>query len=232
MNKVVIVTGAGRGIGKAIAIGLSRAEFTVIATARSLDGLKDTESRLEGDHMIAECDITNWDDCEKLVSQIVAKYGHIDALINNAGGMYVKSSLLDSTKEQIDSVFDTQVKGTAYITKALLGQMAQQKSGKIYTITHAGYRMPEFIDVGNPKTLHLASLFGKAALADMVSLEAKNYGVQSIPVFIRWVASELDIDDALPADSKANHPKEVADAIIESLNSNEDEKEIMIVPNQ
>lgn len=230
LNKVIIVTGAGRGLGKALAIGLSRAGFTVVATARTKDKLKELESRLKGDYLIEKCDITDWDDCDELVKKVVGKYGQIDVLINNAGGAYVKSTLVDSTKEQIDSVFDTQVKGTAYMTKAVLTQMARQKSGKVYTITHLGYRMPEYIDAGNPKTLHLASLFGKAALADMIALEAKSYGVESIPVFIRWVASELDIDDELPTDSKANHPSEVVEAIIKDLTRGESQKEIRIIP--
>lgn len=230
MKKVVIITGAGRGLGKALTIGLSRAGLAVVPTARNQDQLKELESRLKGDYMLEKCDITVWQDCEKLVKKVVDKYGQIDVLINNAGGVYVKSSLLNSTKEQIDSVFDTQVKGTTYITKVVLTQMAKQKSGKIYTITHIAYRLGEAF-YGTPlKTLHLASLFGKAAVADLVAVEAKNYGVQSIPVFIRWVASELDIDDKMEPGKKANHPNDVTEAIIADLSSNKEVREIFIKP--
>ena len=133
-------------------------------------------------------------------------------------------------KEDIDSVFDTQVKGTAYITKAVLTQMARQKSGRIYTVTHYAYRIgiephdPAVV----PKTLHLASLFGKAAIADLVALEAQNYGVRSIPVFIRSVSSNLDIDDKRDPNKKSNHPNEVTDAIIKDLSSEKSSKEIII----
>lgn len=230
MNKVIIVTGAGRGLGKALTIGLSRVGFIVVATARTKDKLKGLKSRLQNDYLLEKCDITVWRDCEKLVKKVVDTYGTIDVLINNAGGAYVKSSLLDSTKDQIDSVFDTQVKGTVYITKAVLTQMAKQKTGKIFTITHAAYRFGESL-YGSPlKTIHLASLFGKAAVADLVAVEAKNYGVQSIPVFIRWVASNLDIDDKIDPTEKANHPNEVTQAIISDLASKRKSKEIVIRP--
>jgi len=230
-KRVVIITGAGRGLGKALAVGLSRAGFAVVATGRNTKDLQELKRRLNNDSIIFKCDITVWGDCQKLVKDMVKKYGRIDVLINNAGGKYVRTPLLESTKDDIDSVFDTQVKGTVYITKPVLDQMAKQKSGRIYTITYSPYRLGlSLLDPSKPKTLHAASLFGKATVADVLALEAKNYGVQSIPVFIRWVASELDIDDPVDPDSKANHPKEVVEAIRKDIVSEKDTKEIMINP--
>lgn len=230
-KKVVIITGAARGIGKALAIGLSRANFAIVATGRDIADLKQLQLRLSSDHMIKKCDITVWDDCQKLINGVVKKYGRVDALINNAGGRYVRVPLLESTKDDIDSVFDTQVKGTMYMIKSVLDQMAKQKSGKIYTITYAPYRLGlPSDDVQKPKTLHTASLFGKAAIADVVAIEAKKYGVESIPVFIRWVASELDIDTPIDPKEQANHPLEVVDAILKDLKSEKKTKEIFISP--
>lgn len=230
MKKIIIVTGAGRGLGKALAIGLSRAGFTVVATARSKDKLGELGSRLVGDYMIEKCDITTWGDCTNLVDKVVNKYGQIDVLVNNAGGKYVRTSLLDSTIEDIDSVFDTQVKGTTYMMKAVLAQMSKQKSGKIYTVTHLAYRLGKDLYGSPVKTLHMASLFGKAAVADVVAVEAENYGVQSVPVFIRWVASELDIDEKIDKEKKANHPNDVTKAIIDDLSSKKSSQEIVILP--
>lgn len=230
-KKVVIITGAGRGLGKALAIGLSRAGYIVVATGRNVSDLEQLKSRLNENSTTQKCDITVWDDCQTLVRDVINKYDRIDVLINNAGGKYVRSPLLESTKEDIDSVFDTQVKGTAYMTKSVLDQMAKQKSGKIYTITYALYRLGlDLLDQQKPKTLHAASLFGKAAIADVVAVEAKNYGVQSIPLFIRWVASELDIDDPVDPKERANHPSEVAQAILRDLKSRKMTKEIFIHP--
>lgn len=231
MKKVVIVTGAGRGIGKALAIGLSRSGLIVVATGRNTSDLNKLKPRLTGDYLIQKCDITVWEDCQKLTKDVIKKYGRVDVLINNAGGKYVRTPLLESTKEDIDSVFDTQVKGTMYMIKSVLDHMAKQKAGKIYTITYAPYRLGlPSDDVQKPKTLHTASLFGKAAIADVVAVEAKKYGVQSIPVFIRWVASQLDIDDPVDPKEKANHPKEVVDAIAKDLQSKKKTKEIMVQP--
>ncbi len=109
--------------------------------------------------------------------------------------------------------------------------MSKQKSGKIFTITHVGYRLGiDSNEQKSLKTLHLASLFGKAAIADLVALESKNYGVDSIPVFVRWIASELDIDDKGDPNMKANHPKEVVSAIVANIVSKKDVKEIFIKP--
>jgi NAD(P)-dependent dehydrogenase (short-subunit alcohol dehydrogenase family) len=230
-KKIVIITGAGRGIGKALAIGLSRSGYSVVATGRNVTDLQQLETRLPSDHLIQKCDITVWEDCQKLIDNVIQKYGQIDVLINNAGGKYVRVPLLESTKEDIDSVFDTQVKGTAYMIKLVLDQMAKRKSGKIYTITYAPYRLGlHLIDRPKPTTLHTASLFGKAALADLVAIEAKNYGVASIPVFIRWVASEMDIDDPEDTKKKSNHPLEVVNAILKDLKSEKVSKEIFVNP--
>ena len=227
-TNVVLITGAGRGIGKALAIGLSRAGYTVVATARETTDLDQLDSRLTSEHLLERCDITSYEDCQSVVKAAVEKYGRIDVLINNAGGKYVKTSLLESAKEDIDSVFDTQVKGTAYMIKCVLEQMAKQKSGRIYTITYAPYRLG--LHLLDQKTLHSASLFGKAALADVVALEAKNYGVHSIPVFISNVASRVDIDDPVDPAEKSNSLSEVVDTILSDINSGKETKEIFVTP--
>jgi|SRR3990167_1566151 len=232
-KKVVIITGAGRGIGKALSIGLSRAGYIVVVTGRNISEIKSLKTRLLSDYMIHKCDITIWEDCQKLIQDVIKKFGRIAVLINNAGGKYVTVPLYKSTKEDIDSVFDTQVKGTTYMIKSVMDQMVKQKFGKIYTITYAPYRLGLPQDFGKkPKTLHAASLFAKAAIADIVALELEKYGVQSIPVFIRWVASDLDIDDPKDPKEKANHPAEVVNAILNDIKSNKKVKEIFINPHK
>jgi len=217
-NKVVIITGAGKGVGKALAIGLSRSGFDVVATTRNTAEIQQFSKRLEGNFSVLECDISKWGSCRKLIGQVIKKCGKIDVLINNASG-WVDKSLLKATKEDIDSLIDTTTKGTAYITKLCLQQMVKKKSGHIFSLLTSSYR--HGIGSYNNKVLtpYYTAKFGTSGMSEALKHEASKHNVKVTSVYLGSIASDLDIDDAEEKLHKKHgikrvHVKSVVESVI------------------
>lgn len=131
MKKTAIVTGGGRGIGFAIARQLGEDGFNVIIVGRSkkedyADNFKQLED-LSIDYIYIQGNISSADDRERIVTQSVARFGGIHALVNNAGvAPNVRNDLLDMTEESFVRVFDINTKGTMFFTQHIAKQMISQ----------------------------------------------------------------------------------------------------------
>ena len=135
-DKVALITGGGRGIGRAIAIGYAAEGAKVVITARSqdqLDEVTDVISAQGGDVLAVQADIRNRAEVENLVQQTVEKYGQIDILVNNAG-INPRGFFLDTTDEEWDEVWKINVMGVVHCCRAVLPIMQQQGSGNIINI--------------------------------------------------------------------------------------------------
>ncbi|KQW31168.1 short-chain dehydrogenase [Rhizobium sp. Root274] len=127
-QKTAFVTGASSGIGKAAALALARAGYRVIGTSRkAVPG----EVR-EGIRMIA-CDVTSDASVAAAVAVMLAEFGHIDLLVNNAG-YAVSGAAEESSVEQVQALFDTNFLGVVRVTNAVLPIMRQQGHGRILNI--------------------------------------------------------------------------------------------------
>jgi len=142
-NKVAIVTGGGRGIGKAIAIAYANEGAKVIVTATmQKKEIEETALEIKGKAILA--DITKQPDVEKLINSVLKEFGRIDILVNNAarGMKFVNESFMTGPKPfwEADSnnwqmVINTNVNGTFLMTKAVIPQMLKQKFGRIINIS-------------------------------------------------------------------------------------------------
>lgn len=136
-KKVVLITGASSGIGKATAIKLAKEGASVILCARSedeLEGLKDKIEKEGGKALAIKTDVTKPADFDKAVSQTLAEFGTIDVLINNAGLMplsYVEKLKTDEWEKMID----VNIKGVLNGVAAVLPTMRKNKSGHIINIS-------------------------------------------------------------------------------------------------
>lgn len=138
MAKVALITGATRGIGKAIAIRLANAGFDIALNYRKEnDDLTNTKSEIEKagvDCLPVQGDISSFEDCERIAKEIFDKFGKIDVLVNNAG--ITKDMLLMRMKpEDFSSVVDVNLIGTFNMTRNVVPYMVKARFGKIVNIS-------------------------------------------------------------------------------------------------
>ena len=129
-NKSVIVTGASRGLGHAMARGCAREGARVVCAAlpsdlERLESLVASIQQAGGEAIAVGCDVSKMDDLERLVARAVESYGVIDGLINNAGVNYVKP-FVDVTEQEWNHVLSVDLKGTFFLTQLCVRQMLRQ----------------------------------------------------------------------------------------------------------
>lgn len=144
-GRVAIVTGGGRGIGRAIALGLAKAGASVVIASRTEEQIAAVAEEIRaagGDAMPVVTDLTDGGQLERLADEAVKKYGRIDILVNNAARSFLRS-LMDLREDGWDKVFDTNVKAVWLLSRAVARQMMEQKSGRIINITTVGAEKAE-----------------------------------------------------------------------------------------
>ena len=144
-GKVAIVTGGGRGIGRAIALGLAKAGTSVVVASRTAEQVNAVAEEIRaagGDALPMVTDLTDGSQLEQLAAETIKKYGRIDILVNNAARSFLRS-LMDLREDGWDKVFDTNVKAVWLLSRAVARQMMEQKSGRIINITTVGAEKAE-----------------------------------------------------------------------------------------
>ena len=134
-GKIAVVTGASRGLGKAMAIGLAKAGADVVVTdVLDTSETADEIKKLHRESFGLKVDVSNQSDVETMVKQIQKKFGKIDILVNNAGILRT-SNAEDFDKKDWDKVIEVNLTGTFLCAQAVGRQMIKQKSGKIINIS-------------------------------------------------------------------------------------------------
>jgi len=136
-EKVAIVTGASRGIGRSIALALAAQGAKVVASARNAEALDNLVEEIKGQGGEATAvvgDVAVDTDASRLIDQAVAAYGHLDILVNNAG-ITRDGLLLRMKSEDWDAVLDTNLKGSFLCIRAAAKVMSKQRSGRIINIS-------------------------------------------------------------------------------------------------
>ena len=137
-GKVAVVTGASRGIGKAIAVKLASKGATVVINYNgSRERAEEVKNEVEsagGKAVIIQCNVADFDACKEFIETVIKEHGRIDILVNNAG--ITKDGLIMKMKEEdFDSVLNVNLKGTFNTIRHSARQMLKQRSGKIINIS-------------------------------------------------------------------------------------------------
>jgi NAD(P)-dependent dehydrogenase (short-subunit alcohol dehydrogenase family) len=135
-GRVALVTGAGRGLGRTLAIGLAEAGADVAVTGRSLDALRAVVKEIEdvgGTASAHTADITQPAAIGSMVDDVLGQHGSIDILVNNAG-IKIPQSVLDVTVEAWDDVLGTNLRGPALVAQAVGRHMIERGSGKVINV--------------------------------------------------------------------------------------------------
>lgn len=137
-KKVALVTGAGRGIGRAIALALAeKGMFVIVNYNGSAAKAQETVEEIRqagGEAVSAACDVSDFNACGEMITALVKEYGHIDVLVNNAG-ITRDNLLMKMSEEDFDKVISVNLKGCFNTIKHLSRQFLKQKSGKIINIS-------------------------------------------------------------------------------------------------
>lgn len=195
-DKVAVITGGTRGIGKAIAqlFAANGASVAVIGTSYS-DKAKETVEELEKvtTAKFYSANVKDAEDCDNVVKSILEDFGKIDILVNNAG--ITKDGLLMSMKQdQIDDVIDINLKGTMYMTKACIRNFVKLKGGSVINISSVVGIM------GNVGQANYSA--SKAGIIGFTKSVAKEYAKKGLrcnaiaPGFIMTDMTEAMTDDA------------------------------------
>lgn len=136
-GQVAIVTGASRGLGRAIAQKLAAERMKVALTARSRDELEGVAREIReagGDAHAFVLDVTRWSEVERVAGEVRQRLGSVSVLVNNAGIGWYKP-FVEHSVEELDLTLDVNLKGTIYMTKAVLPQMLDAHHGQIVNIS-------------------------------------------------------------------------------------------------
>lgn len=209
-EKVAIVTGGTKGIGKGIADALAKNGAKVVVCARTVEKTK---------HYFVKCDVSKFTDVQNLVNETIKKFKRIDILVNNAG-IYPFKNLSEMTEGEWDRVINVDLKSVFNCTKAVLPYLMKQKCGKIVSITSiAGH------DVGFPGLTHYCAAksgivgFTKAAALELapfkINVNAVAPGVILTPG-VKEGTSQKQINSLIRTipEGRAGNPADIADTVV------------------
>jgi short-subunit dehydrogenase len=187
-DKVIIITGASSGIGKALATQFARRGATLVLGARQYVTLCEIAQSLQQQYNIkaiaVECDVTSETDCEHLVKQAILTFGKIDVLINNAG-ISMRALFKDTDVQVLKSLMDVNFWGMVYCTKYAMPELLKTQGSVVGVSSIAGYK-------GLPgRTGYSASKFAMNGFLDALRVENLKTGVHVMTACPGFTASNI-----------------------------------------
>ncbi|NQX68029.1 3-ketoacyl-ACP reductase [Paenibacillus alba] len=216
-DKKALITGAGKGIGKAAAIALAKEGVHLALLARSQSDLETLQQHLTSTYgvkvFIAAADISNKEAVDRAIEGLLAELGSVDILLNNAGTAQF-GTLVDMEPEAWERIIQTNLMGTYYVTRAVLPSMLQQSSGSIINIAStAGERG---FATGSA---YCASKFAVIGLTEALMQEVRKSNIRVTALTPSTVNTELAVNTGLPVgdEDRMMQPEDVAELILASL---------------
>lgn len=214
-GEIALVTGAGSGIGRAVAMALSAEECGLVLAGRRVERLEETAIRVDGGEVLwAATNVTDREAVGKLVDQALERFGRIDILVNNAGINTKRRGVGDIAPEDWDQVIGVNLTGVFNCVRAVLPTMQTQRDGLIVNISSmAGKRVSV---VGG--AAYSASKFGVVSLTHSINAEQWTYGIRACVICPGEVETPILEQRPVPVSEKRRRnilrPEDVAAAVV------------------
>ncbi|HLG27382.1 MAG TPA: 3-ketoacyl-ACP reductase [Paenisporosarcina sp.] len=218
-GKNAIITGAGRGIGRAIAVALATEDVNVGLLARSEEHLQEVVKETEAQGVkavFAIADVSSNDEVTKAIHALTCELGTVDILINNAG-IAKFGKFMDLDVEEWEKIIQVNLMGVYYVTRAVLPGMIEQQSGDIINISSSAGQK------GAPITsAYSASKFGVMGITESLAMEVRKHNIRVSALTPSTVATDLAIDNDLTDGNpdKVMQPEDIAEFIVSQLKLN------------
>jgi 3-oxoacyl-[acyl-carrier protein] reductase len=208
-GKVAVVTGAGRGLGKAYAIALAKEGANVVVNDINFDSAKTVVQEIEalsGTAMANGSDVSKWDQGKEIIETATQKWKRIDILINNAAVLKDRT-IWKMTEEEWDAVVDVCLKGAFILSHFAVSYMRQQRSGRIINVTSAS-GLKGFFGQAN----YSAAKAGIIGLTKTMAKELGKYGIRVNCISPRAITPQLLVPEVIknlnikPGDKEADSP--------------------------
>lgn len=218
-GKTALITGAGRGIGRATAIAFAKEGINVGLLGRTIENLEKVAAELQEFGVkvsLATADVSNMESVNAAVESIKTELGAIDILVNNAG-ISKFGNFLEVDSEDWAKIIQVNVMGVYYVTRAVLPEMIERQTGDIINISStAGQK-------GSPLTsAYSASKAAVIALSESLMLEVRKQNIRVTTLTPSTVATdmavELKLTDGNP--EKVMQPEDIADFMVAQLKMN------------
>ncbi len=205
-DMVVIITGASSGIGRALAVALTRKRAKLVLAARREDKLAELNFALGGRHLCIGCDVSRPDQCERLIAASVSRFGRIDTLVCNAGYGMVRT-VVETSPEEMRAMFATNVFGTIDCIRAAAPVMEKQSivdgvRGQMMIVSSAAARrgLPYFGSYSATKSAQMG--FAEALRVELKPQKITVTSVHPVGTKTNFVAeSEGQGNASLPPDT-------------------------------
>ena len=216
-SKKAIITGGGRGLGKATAIAFAKEGIDIAITGRNEEVLKETVSELEAfgiKAIYSAFDVSNYEDVKNGIKSIVNALGSVDILVNNAG-IAAFGSFIEMDVNQWSQIIQTNVMGMYYVTKEVLPHLISQNEGDIFNVAStAGLN-------GNANiSAYSASKFAVIGMSESLMKEVRKNNIRVCTLTPSTIASDMSIELGIAnKDSQDSvlQPEDFAELIVAGL---------------
>src|SRR5580693_5435207 len=217
MDKTAVITGAGSGVGAAVALVLAKQGWRVALLGRRREPLESIAAQVSG-ALVVPCDVGNADDVAAMGKRVLAEFGSVEVLVNAAGTNVPHRALEVLSLADYHGMMNANLNGAYYCTQAFLPQMRAQGSGTIVNIiSDAGKAASPKAGPG-----YVISKFGMAGLTSAINAEERTRGVRACAIFPGDINTPILDKRPAPPDAAARakmmQPEDIAECVLLAIN--------------